>query len=138
MKCIKYLIFGLLFALPAATFATLPAPGTINAPADARYCGEPARDKTGKIKRSQAELKKFVSVFPCPDTLKSSTACIGWAIDHVIPLADGGCDAQVNMQWLPDQLKSCAGTLCKDRWERDYHHFPRQPTKAPVKVIQLP
>lgn len=123
-RCLIALMLGALLAGPVA--AVLPAPGAAGALTDPRYCGEPARDKDGSIKRSQTVLRHFVAVFPCPATLQATTTCTGWAIDHVIPLADGGCDAPGNLQWLPDGIKSCAGSLCKDRWERKYHAAPRQ------------
>jgi hypothetical protein len=119
-------VFLALLLLPAVALAELPAPGAPGAPDDIRYCGEPARYADGTIKRSKAVLREFVATFPCPSSLMSTTACTGWAIDHVIPLASGGCDAKHNLQWLPDTIKSCAGTQCKDRWERKYHAFPRQ------------
>ena len=122
----RYLYLAALFvALPAN--ATLPVAGTPEAPADARYCGEPARTRDGKIKRSQTQLKLYVKVHPCPATLEHSVTCEGWAVDHVIPLASGGCDIPINMQWLPDQIKSCSDKHCKDRWERIYNTVP--PTK---------
>lgn len=128
----KYIAaFILYLATLNIAFAALPAPGAPGAPADPRYCGEPARDAHGVIKRSQSQLKKFVAVFPCPADLKATTACTGWAIDHIIPLATGGCDAPVNMIWLPDKLKSCAGDVCVDRWERKYHAIPRQAVVIP-------
>lgn len=107
--------------------AALPAPGTPGAPNDPRYCGEPRRDKHGAIIRSRAALRQFARVFPCPSTLKPVPHCPGWAIDHVIPLAAGGADAQINLQWLPVQIKSCAKPWCKDRFERTYHAIPRRP-----------
>lgn len=123
MKLTAFVI-GYLIASPV--LALMPAPGTPGAPNDPRYCGEPARYRDGTIKRSQAVLRQFVTVFPCPATLQPTTTCEGWAVDHVLPRASGGCDAPVNLQWLPDAIKSCAGTLCKDRWERKYHAIPRQ------------
>ena len=114
----------LFLALPA--FAMLPEPGSQAAPQDPRYCGEPARNADGSIHRSRTELRRFAAVFPCPATLQHSGACPGWAIDHTIPLATGGCDTVANMTWLPDQIKSCTDPHCKDRWERKYHAFPRQ------------
>jgi len=121
------LVFAVLSAAPA--LAQLPAPGMPGAPNDPRYCGEPARDAAGRIKRSRAVLRQFAQVFPCPATLEPVASCPGWAIDHVIPLAAGGCDAPTNLQWLPDGIKSCAGAACKDRWERVYHALPRVPVK---------
>lgn len=122
----KKLLTALLSVVSFTACATLPAPGQPGAPNDPRYCGEPARNKDGSIKRSATQLKKFVAVFPCPSTLLSTTSCEGWAVDHTIPIADGGCDTPANMTWLPDVLKSCAGTICKDRWERKYNAVPRQ------------
>lgn len=107
--------------------AALPAPGTEGAPNDARYCGEPTRDRNGNITRSSSELKKFVQVFPCPATLRPTISCTDWQIDHVIPRSRGGCDKPINMHWLPKALKTCAGKVCKDRWELKYHAIPRQP-----------
>lgn len=112
--------------LCASALAALPAPGTPEAPKDARYCGEPKRHANGKIKRDPRVLREFVAVFPCPTTLKRSTSCPGFALDHTIPLASGGCDSAANLTWLPTALKSCAGRVCKDRGERKYHAIPRQ------------
>lgn len=110
----------------APAFAQLPAPGQPGAVDDPRYCGEPARDKRGVIKRSRVVLRQFARVFPCPATLEPTPSCPGWAIDHTIPLASGGCDTVANLSWLPDVIKSCADDACKDRWERKYHAMPRQ------------
>lgn len=85
---------------------------------DPRYCGPPARDADGGIHRSTAQRAAFVRMHPCPVNGAVTGACPGWSVDHVIPLACGGCDTPVNMQWLPATIKSCAGTQCKDRWER--------------------
>ena len=85
---------------------------------DPRYCGPPARTGTGHIKRSSAARAMFAAWHPCPAASAPTGPCPGWAVDHVIPLACGGCDAPTNMQWLPLSIKSCAGDQCKDRWER--------------------
>lgn len=120
--------------VPVAALAQLPAPGTLGAPEDARYCGEPARNSAGKIKRSQKLLSDFAKVFPCPATLEPVPSCQGWQIDHVIPLASGGCPNQINLQWLPVQIKTCASPWCKDRFERNYHAIPRQAITFPEKL----
>lgn len=122
----KHLLVALALLVACSAQATLPMPGEPGAINDPRYCGEPERTKEGKIKRSRVLLRNFAKVFPCPSTLAATPSCVGWAIDHVIPLADGGCDAQINLQWLPDTIKSCAGHECKDRWERIYHGWPRK------------
>lgn len=127
------LIALLLLLFSVLAHAQLPAPGTPGAPDDPRYCGEPAREalKPGattkpRIKRSRAELRRFVAVFPCPATLEHSYSCAGYAINHSIPLASGGCDSVINMTWMSDETKSCAKDTCNDRWERKYHGLPRQ------------
>jgi hypothetical protein len=81
---------------------------------DIRYCGDPQRAASGKIKRSAAVLRDFESMYPLPAGYKRSE----WQIDHVIPLAVGGCDALHNLQWLPKVIKTCAEDHCKDRFER--------------------
>lgn len=123
----KLTIALILTAFAALAQAQLPAPGEPGAINDPRYCGEPARTADGRIKRDRHVLRQFALVFPCPSTLEPRPSCPGWAIDHVIPLAVGGCDAPINLQWLPDAIKSCAGDTCKDRWERVYHGQPRRP-----------
>lgn len=123
----------LLLALALPVHAGLPLPGTPFAPNDPRYCGDPPRDKNGEIKRSTAELHKFVAVFPCPATLRPTITCTGWQIDHVVPLGSGGCDKPINMQWLPKAIKTCKGSVCKDRWERAYHALPRRAVSAPAQ-----
>lgn len=85
---------------------------------ETRYCGTPLRNADGTIKRSTTILKAFQKLHPCPSTGKTDGACPGWAINHTIPLACGGCDAVRNMDWMPDEIKSCAGPWCRDRWER--------------------
>lgn len=77
---------------------------------ETRYCNGDKRDS--------AVVAAFKSIHPCPVTGLSTGACPGWSVDHVIPLAVGGCDSVSNLQWLPNEIKSCAGTVCKDRWER--------------------
>ena len=121
------LLLGIASAVRAQPLPAAGEPGAVN---DLRYCGEPARTADGHIKRNRAVLRDFSKVFPCPSTLLPRPSCAGWAIDHVIPLAAGGCDAAVNLQWLPDSIKSCGGADCKDRWERSYHAQPRQAVGA--------
>jgi hypothetical protein len=84
---------------------------------ETRYCGTPVRDSGGTIIRSPAVVAAFKKTHPCPDTGRSVGACPGWEVDHVIPLACGGCDAVSNMQWLPIGIKT-APTIGKDRFER--------------------
>lgn len=87
-------------------------------PVDPRFVGEPARYADGTIKRSTYQRALFVRMYPCPSNAQVTGACPGWAVDHVVPRSCGGADLPMNMQWLPLAIKSCAGDLCKDRWER--------------------
>jgi len=85
---------------------------------DIRYQETVNRDVNGKIIRKSSVIYAFKKIHPCPSTLLRTGSCPGWSIDHVIPLAVGGIDAVSNMQWLPNEIKTCAGSICKDRWER--------------------
>lgn len=107
----------LLLSLVLAGSAALAGP-LDSATKELRYCGAPARDAQGVIIRRSDVLTAFKKEHPCPSTGLKTGACPGWAMDHVIPIACGGCDAVYNLQWMPDGLKSSAGTLAKDRWER--------------------
>ena len=110
------ILFGLFLIALAALLHQLNV--AYAQPADPRYCGAPARDEDGRIHRSEAAKRAFAKLYACPATGKHSASCPGWAIDHVVPLACGGCDSPANMQWLPNEIKRCADDACKDRWER--------------------
>ena len=106
--------------------------GDSYAATDSRICTtqeEVVRDKNGNIKRSSTVLKQFQQIHPCPSTGLTTGKCDGWAIDHVIPLACGGCDQIHNLQWLPNEIKSAAGKFPKDRWERKINCNPMQVIK---------
>lgn len=81
---------------------------------DSRYCGEPERYSNGKIKRNANLVKQFKEMYPIPEELKH----MNFEVDHVIPLANGGCDSLINLQYLPQEIKSTSNPLAKDRWER--------------------
>lgn len=106
---------------------------------ETRYCGEPKRDAAGNIKRSTAVVNAFKRAHPCPSTGLATGTCPGWAINHTIPLACGGCDAVSNMDWMPDQIKSCKEPWCRDRWERSVYDYGVTGTDACTnKIITLP
>lgn len=70
------------------------------------------RDKHGRIARSEGSKDEFKKSHPCPSTGKSSGACPGYVIDHVVPLKRGGADAPSNMQW-----QSSRAAKAKDKVE---------------------
>ena len=102
---------------------------------ETRYCGEPKRNTAGTIIRSAAVRAAFQRIHPCPVNAAPQGACPGWQVDHVIPLACGGCDAVANMQWLPVALKITSG-VGKDRWERLIYagHIATESCAAPPLV----
>ena len=57
------------------------------------------RDSHGKIARSKSARSTFEHSHPCPSTGRTSGACPGYVVDHVVPLKGGGPDAPSNMQW---------------------------------------
>lgn len=50
--------------------------------------------------RSRAALREFRKAHPCPITGRTTGACPGWEIDHVVPLCCKGKDAHSNLRWL--------------------------------------
>lgn len=121
-----------LLPLCAALFLTGCAAAPLPPLSEVRYCrAEPTRTATGQILRRADVIAAFRKVHPCPATGQTSGACPGWAIDHIIPLVCGGCDAVSNLQWLPTAIKSAAGTDPKDRWEqRVYCASPARPASG--------
>lgn len=103
---------------------------------DGRYGGPPARDEDGTILRSRSLLREFQKLYPCPSTGKTTGACPGWYKDHVIPLVCGGKDVIENLQWLPGEIKTCAGTVCKDRWERRVYCRAPTPSQPDLENTQ--
>jgi hypothetical protein len=80
---------------PRVSIARPPAPrkSTIR-------CVGCARDRRGRIKRSESAKAKFRRSNPCPSTGRTSGPCPGYAVDHRVPLYKGGADSPSNMQWL--------------------------------------
>lgn len=70
------------------------------------------RSRSGRIARSTKVKDEFKHSHPCPSTGRSTGACPGYVIDHVVPLKRGGADSVENMQW---QTKEEA--RAKDKWE---------------------
>jgi hypothetical protein len=59
-----------------------------------------ARDRHGKIRRSEAARHAFRQKNRCPSTGRTRGRCPGYEIDHHVPLSKGGDDRPDNMQWL--------------------------------------
>lgn len=57
-------------------------------------------DVQARIPRSTTAVKEFRQSNPCPPTGATRGKCVGWEVDHVIPLCAGGPDTPANMQWL--------------------------------------
>jgi hypothetical protein len=58
----------------------------------------PARDAQGRIKRSPRAVAEFKQEHPCPIP-EMAGHCIGFVVDHCVPLECGGADSPGNMQW---------------------------------------
>lgn len=125
----RFFLYAFLLTITALLLGNAYGAQTLH---DPRYCGTPVRDADGDIVRSSAVLRAFKKIHPCPSTGLSTGACPGWSIDHVVPLACGGCDAIYNLQWLPNDQKSTAGDHAKDRFERKIYAapFPIEGTEA--------
>jgi len=78
----------------------------------ATRCASCARTSKGRITRSATAKRSFERSHPCPSTGKTSGACPGYVIDHVVPLKRGGADAPTNMQW-----QTTAAAKAKDKVE---------------------
>jgi hypothetical protein len=87
-------------------------PKARSAPRSTTKCTSCARDSKGRIARSATARHAFQKSHPCPSTGKTTGACKGYVIDHVVPLKRGGADAPGNMQW-----QTTAAAKAKDRVE---------------------
>lgn len=72
------------------------------------------------IKRSHTALAHFKKGHPCPANGMDHGACPGYVIDHIKPLACGGADDPLNMQW-----QTVAEGKIKDKWELKQPGCPR-------------
>jgi 5-methylcytosine-specific restriction endonuclease McrA len=112
----KFFLFGLLISQVVLAQPIQPTQ-------ELRYCGPAPRDKSGNIIRRTDVQTAFKKIHPCPATGLSTGSCPNWQMDHIIPLACGGCDAVINLQWLPNNIKT-APVIGKDRFERKIYCSP--------------
>jgi 5-methylcytosine-specific restriction endonuclease McrA len=70
------------------------------------------RTNTPTHKRSPSSRSAFQRSHPCPSTGRTSGACPGCVVDHVVPLKRGGADHPSNMQW-----QTTEAAKAKDRVE---------------------
>jgi hypothetical protein len=75
-------------------------------------CTTCERDANGRIKRNPAARREFQRQHPCPATGKTTGACPGYVVDHIVALKRGGADEPSNMQWMTN-----ADAKAKDRIE---------------------
>lgn len=75
--------------------------------------------------RDSAKAAEFRRHNPCPKTHKIQTSCLGYVVDHVIPLCAGGADDPKNMQW-----QTLKASYAKDTRERAYCRAHPLPKKA--------
>jgi hypothetical protein len=64
------------------------------------------------VQRSSSVRRQFQREHPCPATGKTTGACPGYLVDHIIPLKRGGSDTPPNMQW-----QTVEAAKAKDRIE---------------------
>jgi hypothetical protein len=49
--------------------------------------------------RNPAQRAAFIRHHPCPATGRTRGACLGYVVDHILPLCADGPDDPGNMQW---------------------------------------
>lgn len=113
MKATHILLLIIIGSIALAAFEAFAGPLD-----ETRYCGPPARNADGSIRRRADVLAAFQRIHPCPSTGLTTGPCPGWAKNHDRSLACGGCDSVSNLSWLPLDIKACVGPHCVDRFER--------------------
>ena len=64
--------------------------------------------------RDPKQVTEFRKTHPCPSTNKTTGACPGWIVDHLVPICFGGMDSPLNMQW-----QELAQSRIKDKFEME-------------------
>jgi hypothetical protein len=76
-------------------------------------CTSCMRDSRGRIQRSASAKRDFVKAHPCPATGRTTGACKGYAIDHVVPLKRGGADAPIRPAYARRAGERLPGSACR-------------------------
>jgi hypothetical protein len=64
-------------------------------------CAAPAPTAPKRAPEVRAE---FMRAHPCPANGRTSGACPGFQVDHILAICAGGADSAANMQWLAVDL----------------------------------
>lgn len=124
--------FLLTCTLALASVATIAQVG-IDPYKEIRYCGPPKRDPvTHEILRDAKVISSYRKVHACPSTGKFTGACPDYALNHVKPLACGGCDAVWNLTWMRNDIKAL-----QDRVERNIYALSPPVPDTPQCVMKL-
>lgn len=98
-----------------------------------RYCGPPKRDPvTHEILRDPKVISSYRKIHVCPSTGKFTGACPDYSLNHVKPLACGGCDAVWNLTWMRNDIKKL-----QDRIERDIYALSPPVPDTPRCVFKI-
>lgn len=100
--------------IPLAIIAICASHAKADPLKEERYVNQVKRDAKGQILRRADVLVAFKKIHPCPSTGKTTGACNGWQMNHVIPLACGGIDAVSNLSWQPTVTKTCWQDWCQN------------------------
>jgi len=109
----KHLLLALLLLFPVISFAGHYVhgyhrkDGTYVSPHYSKGSGTGAHSKRDPEKR-----REFTKEHPCPSTGKTSGACSGYIVDHILALKHGGADDPSNMLW-----QTVEAAKAKDKWE---------------------
>src|SRR5439155_22917630 len=71
---------------PAHEGRSTSRPASLTSHSSTRAAVGVTRDSHGRIKRSESARLAFEHHHPCPSTGKTSGACPGYVVDHIVPL----------------------------------------------------
>lgn len=132
----KHLLITLLLVLTGC--ASPVAPNALMAVdydlLETRYCGSPKRDASGSIMRRSAVVSAYWRQHACPTTGLYKAPCPDYALNHIIPLACGGCDSVSNLVAMRVDAKKIV-----DSYERKISAAnPPYPDTAACPVLAVP